>query len=107
MVGVKKRSTEGKHGDHQHKISVLKNKTGVVVGDFDSPKRAARLDAAKLAHPQIASYVNSLDFRGVMVTVKEHMKNSTFTVDIALLVHDAFAVSYIVLSTTDNSVART
>ncbi|KAJ7073367.1 hypothetical protein B0H15DRAFT_806818 [Mycena belliarum] len=89
VVGVKKRSTEGKHGDHQHKISVLKNKTGVVVGDFDSPKRAARLDAAKLAHPQIASYVNSLDFRGVMVTVKEHMKNSTFTVDIALLVHDA------------------
>ncbi|KAJ7074859.1 hypothetical protein B0H15DRAFT_956981 [Mycena belliarum] len=66
--------------------NVLKNKAGMVVGDFDSPRRANRLDAARRANPAVAHNFRLSDFRGIMVTVREDKKNTTFTVNIKLLV---------------------
>ncbi|KAJ7065092.1 hypothetical protein B0H15DRAFT_958580 [Mycena belliarum] len=67
--------------------NVLKNKAGMVVGDFDSPRHANRLDAARRANPAVAHNFRLSDFRGIIVTVREDKKNTTFTVDIKLLVH--------------------
>ncbi|KAJ7080150.1 hypothetical protein B0H15DRAFT_953636 [Mycena belliarum] len=88
VVGAQKKTREEREFDSR-KTSALKNKVGIVVGDFDSPERAARLDAAKAKFPKIADSLDFLDFRGIMVTVREDMNNVNFTVDINLLVHDA------------------
>ncbi|KAJ7075444.1 hypothetical protein B0H15DRAFT_806175 [Mycena belliarum] len=80
VVGAQKKTREERESDSR-KTSALKNKVGIVVGDFDSPERAARLDAAKAKFPKIADSFDFLDFRGIMVTVREDMNNVNFTVD--------------------------
>jgi hypothetical protein len=57
--------------------SPFKGMRGVVVGDFDSPGRAARIQKCKQVK----------DDDGIMVTVQKEHSNARFTLDINKLVH--------------------
>ncbi|KAJ7080330.1 hypothetical protein C8R44DRAFT_754378 [Mycena epipterygia] len=58
----------------------LKGTRGVVVGDFDSPDRAARIQKCKRKY-QVE------DDDGIMVTVQKEASNARFTLNIKKLVH--------------------
>ncbi|KAJ7885952.1 hypothetical protein B0H14DRAFT_3733528 [Mycena olivaceomarginata] len=57
--------------------SPFKGMRGIVVGDFDSPGRAARIQKCKQVK----------DDDGIMVTVQKERSNARFTLDIKKLVH--------------------
>ncbi|KAJ7440021.1 hypothetical protein FB451DRAFT_1191809 [Mycena latifolia] len=65
--------------------SHFKGKVGMVLGDFDSPERAHRLQAQKLDQRK---HIRG-DTDGIQVTVNEEITNAKFTVPIDQLVHDA------------------
>ncbi|KAJ7450641.1 hypothetical protein FB451DRAFT_1410329 [Mycena latifolia] len=64
--------------------SNFKGKVGMVLGDFDSPERAHRLQAQKLDQRK---HIRG-DTNGIQVTVIEEITNAKFTVPIDQLVHD-------------------
>ncbi|KAJ7084730.1 hypothetical protein C8R44DRAFT_753132 [Mycena epipterygia] len=65
----------------------LKGTRGVVVGDFDSPDRAARIQKCKRKY-QVE------DDDGIMVTVQKEASNARFTLNIKKLVHVQQTLKY-------------
>ncbi|KAJ7448331.1 hypothetical protein FB451DRAFT_1187757 [Mycena latifolia] len=68
--------------------SNFKGKVGMVLGDFDSPERAHRLQAQKLDQRK---HIQG-DTDGIQVTVIEEITNAKFTVPIDQLVHNQFTI---------------
>ncbi|KAJ7697422.1 hypothetical protein B0H17DRAFT_1130397 [Mycena rosella] len=81
VVGAKKKLDTF---DGLRKGSVWKGHRGIVVGDLDSPERAARLSEQTLKK----RWYMRADTRGIMVTVKEQ-DGRHFTEKIEKLVHEA------------------